>query len=108
MTEIEDFVSNLHDFDIIGVSETHLDATITDSIVSIPNYSILRKDRNRQAGGVCLYIKDHITFTRKYDLESNNSESIWVELSLGNHKILIACFYRPPGQNVTTIDNLRP
>ena len=89
IAEIEDFVSVLNDFDIVGVSETHLNATITDSIVSISQYSILRSDRNRRGGGVCLYIKDHITHHRKFDLESNNTESVWAEVHIGNYTLLV-------------------
>ena len=53
LTEIEDFISNIHDFDIVGISETHLNSSINDSLVYIPNYKILCKDRNRRGGGVC-------------------------------------------------------
>ena len=37
---------------VIGLSETKLDKTIFDSEVSFPNYSLIRKDRNRKGGGV--------------------------------------------------------
>ena len=35
---------------IIGLSKTKLDKTIFDSEVSIPNYSLIRKDLNRKGG----------------------------------------------------------
>ena len=76
ISEIKDFIGNLHEFDIVGISETHLDSSIKDSLISIPNYKILRKDRNRRSGGVCLYIKEHISCVRKYDLEYVGTESI--------------------------------
>ena len=37
-------------------SETWLDSSISDSEISIDNYSIVRKDRNRNGGGVLIYI----------------------------------------------------
>ena len=36
---------------VISVSETGLDATITDAEVSIDGYSVIRKDRKRSGGG---------------------------------------------------------
>ena len=47
---------------VIGLSETKLDKTIFDSDVSIPNYSLIRKDRNRKGGGVACYIRSDICF----------------------------------------------
>ena len=41
--------------DIVCLVETWLSADILDTEVSIPNYSILRLDRNRHGGGVALY-----------------------------------------------------
>ena len=104
LTEIEDFISTIHDFDIVGISESHLDQSIDDSMISIPNYKILRKDRNRRGGGVCLYIKEHIPYVRKYDLECIGTESIWIEFKVNTKKFLFGCYYRPPGQNANDID----
>ena len=36
-----------HKFDLICITETWLDNNITDESVSIPDYQIFRKDRNR-------------------------------------------------------------
>ena len=47
---------------VIGLSETKLDKTIFDSKVSIPNYSLIRKDRIRKGGGVACYIRSDICF----------------------------------------------
>ena len=47
---------------VIGLSETKLDKTIFDSEISIPNYSLIRKDRNRKGGGVACYIRSDICF----------------------------------------------
>ena len=44
--------------DILGLNETKLDKTIPDSQVDIEGYDILRRDRNRNGGGVALYIKE--------------------------------------------------
>ena len=80
LSEIEDFVSVINDFDIIGISETHLDHKVPDSKISLTDYKVFRNDRNRRGGGVCLYVKDSITTNRKPDLESADYESVWVDI----------------------------
>ena len=42
-------------FDILALNETRLDHSIPDDLVNIPNYDIIRNDRNRNGGGVCIY-----------------------------------------------------
>lgn len=41
---------------VIAVSKTWIDNSVTNSEISIEGYHILRKDRNRSGGGVCVYI----------------------------------------------------
>ncbi|CAH3193083.1 unnamed protein product, partial [Porites evermanni] len=48
--------------DLLAVNETRLDSTITDNLVHIDGYSILRKDRNRNSGGVCIYLRSNINY----------------------------------------------
>ena len=40
-------------FDILALNETRLDNTISDSLVHLPGYNVIRCDRNRSGGGVC-------------------------------------------------------
>ena len=47
-------------YDIIAMTETHLSPDIPDNDISINNYQLYRKDRNRDGGGVCIYINDSI------------------------------------------------
>ena len=46
-----------HDIDIIGLSETWLDKTISHSEVNINGYNIFRNDRDVNGGGVAIYVK---------------------------------------------------
>ena len=48
---------NDHDIDIIGLSETELDETISDTEVNISGYKILRNDHDVNGGGVAIYVK---------------------------------------------------
>lgn len=94
----------LHNFDIIGISESHTCTAIPDFDISIPNYNVFRCDRNRDGGGVLLYIHNRFTCARRTDLESPSLEMVWVEVRLNNHKVLVGVCYRPPNQNVQEID----
>ena len=57
-------------FDVIGISKSHLDSTIPDVDVEFNNYSVFRLDRNRQGGGVALYVRSSLACVRRYDLEN--------------------------------------
>ena len=52
---------------VIGITETWLDSTYTDSSVSIDWYNLIRRDRDGHVAGVCPYIRDHLPFTVRQD-----------------------------------------
>ena len=83
---------------VIGITESWLDASVTDAEVEIPGYLIVRHDRNRTGGGVCLYIRSDIAFNPKNDIGAD-LETVWAELYLPKTKpILVGVCYRPPKQ----------
>ena len=51
---------NLKCTDILAVNETGLDDTISSGEVIVPGYALERNDRNRDGGGVALYIRNTI------------------------------------------------
>ena len=76
-----------------------LDKTIYDSEISIPNYSLIRKDWNRKGGGVACYIRSNICFNSQNYL-SDEIENISFDLLLPKTKpISIAIVYKPPTDN---------
>ena len=84
---------------VIGLSETKLDKAIFDSEISIPNYSLIRKDQNRKGGGVACYIRSDICFNSQNYL-SDEIENISFDLLLPKTKpISIAIVYKPPTDN---------
>ena len=48
--------------DIIAINETKLDQSISDAQLHIDDYTLLRKDRTRQGGGVAFYIRNTICY----------------------------------------------
>ena len=70
-----------------------------DSEVSVPNYSLIRKDRNRKDGGVACYIRSDICFNSQNYL-SDEIENIYCDLLLSKTKpISIAIVYKPSTDN---------
>jgi hypothetical protein len=47
--------------DLIGFNETRLDSNISDSMIDLHGYDIVRKDRSRNGGGVCIYLRSSTT-----------------------------------------------
>ena len=59
---------------ILAVNETKIDDKIDNDLVSIEGYSIKRSDRNRNGGGVALYVKD-ASFDKAFIVESGVYET---------------------------------
>ena len=64
----------------------------------IPGYSFVNKPRKSgKGGGVAAYISDRLTFNRRFDLENDEIECIWLEMKLRkSSSYLIGVIYRPP------------
>lgn len=57
-------------FDIVAMTEAWLDQNYLDCELQLEGYNIYRKDgSNRRGGGVLIAVRDHITCTRRSDLE---------------------------------------
>ena len=93
--------NTLHNFDLICLSETFLDSSISseeESLV-IDNYELLRADHpnDTKRGGVCIYHKKSVTVDV---LElSQLSECLVCEVSVQNKKGFFVTLYRSPNQN---------
>lgn len=42
--------------DFVVLTESWLDNSIPDEAVALPRYAVIRKDRDRQGGGIILYV----------------------------------------------------
>lgn len=100
--KVDYITSELSDYDIICISESKLNDSISDSSISIDGYrQPLRKDRPiNNGGGLVIYMKNNIHYKRRSDLELPNIETIWVEINALNRKFLLGLFYRPPNSSV--------
>ena len=70
--------SFLNDIDILYLTETKLDETVHPSLFSLDNYhSPLTRHRNRNGGGVAVYVRNNIAVKRLHNLETPGVEWIW-------------------------------
>lgn len=92
--------------DIIALTETWLDSTIPNQMLSIGGFlPPIRKDRNRHGGGVLIYCADHLPVIPRLDLSQPDQESLWIEIKpKQNEKLLIGVYYRPPNQTAADRD----
>lgn len=102
LEEIDFVLCQSEAFDIVCMSETWLSNKITDEDIAIPNYKVYRHDRDNQEGygGVCIYVCDRIKSVHKVDHEVVGLELVWVEISVGNYRVMVGSCYRPPNQRV--------
>ena len=96
--EIRD-VSNRIKLAVLGITESKLDSSVTNSEVNINGYSIIRNYRNRNGGGVACYVRNDLCFNIK-NVFSNSLEHVFFLILLPKVKpIAIGIFYRPPNIN---------
>ena len=91
------------DLDVLCISETWLDDTISDSEINILGYIPERKERNRQGGGVMMYIRDSIAYKIRSDiaLSAPHVENLWIEFKLLMDVSCLMCsMYRPPSAGI--------
>ena len=53
---------------LIVITESCLEALVTDSEIDIADCNIIRRDRNREGGGVCIYIRRDFIFKLRDDI----------------------------------------
>ena len=69
-------------FDIIAFNETWLDLSISDGEVKIYGYDLIRKDRTRKGGGVCIFLRSSINYQNRSDLVPNDLEGVCLKIPM--------------------------
>ena len=88
---------DFHQSQILAIQETKIDNSILTSELfpeSFP-YSLYRKDRTLNGGGVMLLVHKDIPHMPLTELD-NDSESVWVKLFVNMKTHFVASWYRPP------------
>ena len=88
-------------FEVLAITETHLDKTVPDTALDIDRMKFLRLDRKGRKGGGCiLYFADHLQATHRKDLFIDGLEAIWVQVKFPSTSVLFSVMYRPPDFNL--------
>ena len=100
LNKVDIIQSELQQFDVISLTETWLDNTISDDEIIFNGFNLFRRDQvNDRHGGVCVFVKRELYAKRRIDLELQNTECIWVEIFVDHKKPLIDTFYRSPNSS---------
>ena len=93
--------ANEHAPHIICLNETKLNQDTQDELLAIQGFqNIVRKDRNKMAGRVTIYVENNLKFRVREDLITD-FDSISIELEVKYVKpIVVTTVYRPPGSCV--------
>ena len=94
---------------ILALNETKLDENISDELISIKEYTIKRKDRNRHGGGVAFYIKDSISdkISVREDFPESSLELLCLELKpVQAAPFFIMTWYRPPDERIESFNKM--
>ena len=67
--ELQTLLEHCSTFHVMGLSETWLDESVDDAEIDMTGFRVYRKDRNRNGGGVAVYVSDDVKSVRRYDLE---------------------------------------
>ena len=97
-------------YDLIVLTETHLDHSILDSEIFPSHYTVFRKDRTtngRHGGGVLIAVRDCIPATLRVTHQCE-SELLFIDLLFSHERrITLGVFYRPPGGDTKPLEDLR-
>lgn len=88
--------------DALFLSETFLKPFVPDSIYAVSGFSICWRERvSKGGGGIMAFVNQDLTVRRRTDLESQDTEAIWLEICPFKSKrsIILGSIYRPPSSN---------
>ena len=86
-------------FDLLGITETHLNSSISDDWITIPGYNLVRRDRDSWGGGVLIYFQQDLTIYPVPSWERSNLEATWLNITMRSQSFLVGRVYRPPNDS---------
>lgn len=96
INEVRISMANQH-LDLMAFNETRLDSIISNNEVKIQGYDVVRKDRSRKGGGVCIYLRNSINYLNRNDLVPVDLEAVCLEIIKPNSRpFVVVAVYRPP------------
>lgn len=84
-------------FEILAITETHLDSSVSDAVLNIEGMQFLRLDRKSRKGGACiLFYSEHLRTLHRKDLFVDGLEAIWLQLRFPSCSVSFSVMSRPP------------
>ena len=94
------FLNQRTPFHVFGVSESRLKPIVSDGTLSIPNFSLFRRDASCPLHtGLAVSVHDSVRHCvrRRTDLEATQVECLWLEVKTGKSPpALLGYIYRNP------------
>ena len=78
---------------ILGITESKLDSSVTNTEVNINGYSIIGNDRNRNGGGVAYYIRKDLCFNIKNIFPNSVEHVFFFKLSYRKLNLLQSKYF---------------
>lgn len=95
MDDLRHIISSSGSPSVVALCETWLDSNIMDSEVSLPDFRLFRRDRDRHGGGVALYFHNKIKVGKVSSF--SDYEFISAEVHGKAGLVFVGVVYRPPG-----------
>ena len=97
-------------FDVFTISESWLDASVSDLEIEVPGYNIYRVDRsNKTGGGICAYVLNAYRTELMGDISDISTtcfHQLWLKIQVRNlNSIIICTVYRPADTPLTCWEN---
>ena len=98
-----------NDFDILSISETWFNSSVTNVSVEFPWYRIFRLHCiGKTAAGICAYVKSAVKVKVLKDLMGITESGLlqWIQVQNKKLRSLLVCItYRPPEIGVTCLQS---
>jgi hypothetical protein len=87
---------------VVCLSETKLSSKILDCEINIPDYSLFRRDRNRNGGGVAIFCRSSFNPQLVADVNVSGIELVAIKIfPQRSRSMIIVCVYRPPSSSAS-------
>ena len=82
------------------ICDTCIDCNVANDEYNISGYSVEQRNLNRHGGGVLIYVKEGIKYTKITSCIDTLVESVWVKIHMTDELLAAGMMYRPPSANV--------
>ena len=110
LSELESYLEVLdHEFSKIGLTETWLNDASCE-IYGMNGYNTVERHRTKTGGGVALFIRDDLNFSKRNDLAQfdEDIESVYIEIGKDqlhtSRDIIIGVIYWPPNRDIAAFN----